>query len=82
MKKLRFKNATGQRIREARIFHDPPLSQCDLAKAVSQFGVSLDQGAVSRIESRTRHLSDYELFALARCLGVSTDSLLGAKPKA
>ncbi len=79
LKKSKFKNITGRRIREARVFHDPPLSQSDLAKGVSKYGVHLDQGAISRIESRSRNLSDYELLALARCLGLPVDSLFDAR---
>ncbi len=57
------------------MFHDPPISQNDLAKAVGKHGVQLDQGAISRIESRSRNVSDYELIALAQCLGVAVDAL-------
>ncbi len=81
MKKSKFKNVTGKRIREARVFHDPSLSQADLAKGVRKYGVQLDQGAISRIESRARNVSDYELIALARCLGVPVDSLFGDRFK-
>jgi HTH-type transcriptional regulator, cell division transcriptional repressor len=79
LKKSKFKNVTGKQIREARVFHDPPISQTSLAKCTSKYGVQLDQGAISRIESRSRNLSDYELIAIARCLGVTVDSLVGAK---
>ena len=76
MKTARHKNATGQRIRAARLFHQPPLSQADLARCVAKRGVHLDQAAISRIENRSRNVSDYELIALARCLGLSVDALL------
>lgn len=82
MKKSKFKNVTGRRIREARISQTPPLSQSDLALAVRKHRVQLDQGAISRIESRSRNVSDYELLAIARCLGVTVDSLFAARGKA
>ena len=39
-------------------------------------GVPLEQDAVSRIESGTRMVQDYELWALAAVLGVTSDWLL------
>jgi transcriptional regulator with XRE-family HTH domain len=73
------KNVTGRRIREARIFRNPPFSQADLASCLTKRGVHLDQGAISRIENRVRNVSDYELVAIARCLGVSLDRLCGTR---
>ena len=51
------------------------MSQTDLARCVTRSGVSIDQAAVSRIESRERIVSDCELHAIARCLGISVGSL-------
>ena len=79
MKKPKHKNITGKQIREQRVFHDPPISQTDLAYCATKQGVPLDQGAISRIEGRGRTVSDYELRAIARCLGVSIDMLFGGK---
>lgn len=72
-----FKNATGRRIREARLRHRPPLSQDNLTGKLAARGVSLDQTAISRIENRTRYLMDYELIAIANCLRVSVAWLCG-----
>jgi transcriptional regulator with XRE-family HTH domain len=82
MKPSQHKNVTGPRIREARFFHQPPLSQAALAKGVAKYGVHLDQAALSRIESRARNISDYELVAIARRLGVSVDALCGLRRQA
>ena len=71
------KNVTGPRIREARLWHNPPLSQAELAACVTKCGVNLYQGDISRIEHRTRNLSDYELVAIARCLKVPVAWLCG-----
>ena len=70
---------TGVRIRVARLSKTPPLSQVDLARCVTKQGVSLDQTAVSKIEHQTISITDYELIAIARCLGVTVDSLCGGK---
>lgn len=81
MKKSRFKNVCGPRIRDARIWRNPPLAQAALARGVRARGVHLDQAAISRIENRTRNVSDYELLAIARCLKVSIGFLCGeARP--
>jgi hypothetical protein len=68
---VRRKNVVGPRIRQAREFHEPPLSQEDLAGCIAKRGVSMDQGTVSRIEHQVRTLSDYELVAFAKCLKVT-----------
>lgn len=70
---------TGEQIRLTRIFHSPPLSQAALSQCLRRQGVTLDQGAISRIENRTRNVSDYELFALAKCLGVPVERLFVRK---
>lgn len=61
------------------MFHNPPMSQAELAACVSKRGINLDQGAISRIEHRRRNISDYELIAIARCLSVSVGSLCGER---
>lgn len=72
-------NLCGGRIRRAR--RAQTWSQQQLAACVSGHGVVLDQGAISRIESGGRNVSDYELVALARCLSVSISYLcFGANP--
>lgn len=81
LKKSQYKNVTGAQIREKRIFHEPPISQTDLAQCVTKQGVPLDQGAISRIERRRRNISDYELRAIARCLGVTIDVLFAKRNK-
>ena len=73
---------TGVRIRVARLSKTPPLSQADLARCVARQGVRLDQTAISKIEHQSISVTDYELIAIARCLGVTVDSLCGEKVKA
>jgi len=71
------RNLVGRRIREARLRCKPPVSQEDLAGRLAVKGVSLDQTAVSRIESQTRYLMDYEVSAIAKALKVSVAWLFG-----
>ncbi|HLN64217.1 MAG TPA: XRE family transcriptional regulator [Symbiobacteriaceae bacterium] len=76
-------NQIGKRVREAR--KHLGLSQMACAEAVQKVigeiypGLSfvIDQTDISRIESETRPVWDYELRALAKDLLVSSDWLLG-----
>lgn len=79
MKTSRAKNASGHRIRQFRLASNPALSQTDLARHILRRGVTMDQTALSRIEARTRCVTDLELIAFAKCLGVSVATLCGEK---
>ncbi len=74
MKKLLAGNISGERIREQRL--RLRLSQSTLAARVQTEGVILEQGMISRIESGDRIVTDYELRALAKVLGVPVDYLI------
>ncbi len=69
------KNISGKRVREAR--KRLKLSQADLAARLQTDGVNIERDSVSRIELGTRFVADYELAALSRALGVTTDYLIG-----
>jgi HTH-type transcriptional regulator, cell division transcriptional repressor len=71
------RNIVGRRIRQARLRCKPPVSQEDLAGRLAARGVSVDQTAVSRIESQTRYLMDYEVAAIAKSLKVPVAWLFG-----
>jgi hypothetical protein len=73
------KNSCGKMIRKIRIGIKPPVSQDDLSGRLAAIGVTIDQGAISRIESQTRYLMDYELIAIARSLRVDVSVLLPIK---
>ncbi len=75
--KARGRNMIGQRVREARLKMNPPLSQEDLAGRLAAHGVLLDRSAVSRIESSERYVMDYEAAALAKALKVPVGWLFG-----
>lgn len=68
------KNICGGRVREAR--KRSKLSQSDLAAKLQIEGGILERDSVSRIESGTRFVTDYELKILSRILGVSVLWLL------
>lgn len=68
------KNISGDRIREARL--KMRLTQADLAAKIQTEGVIMERDSISRIESGTRFIPDYELPVFARVLGVSVLWLL------
>ena len=75
--KAQARNEIVPRIRQARLRCQPPVSQDDLAGKLAARGVYLDRTAVSRIESQSRYLMDYEISAIARALKVTVASLFG-----
>ncbi len=80
MKKTRAqaaRNQVGPRVRLARMKAKPPVSQEDLAGRLAAQGVLLDRSAISRIESQTRYVMDFEAVAIAKCLHVSVAWLFG-----
>ncbi len=71
------KNVIGERVRQARQRPSLHLSQLGLSTCLTGAGLSLGRTAVSKIESGERHVTDYELVGLAKCLHVTTAWLLG-----
>ncbi|MBQ2810401.1 MAG: helix-turn-helix transcriptional regulator [Clostridia bacterium] len=69
------KNICGKRIKEAR--KRQGLTQIDLAAQLQVMGVIIERDSLSRIEIGTRFVTDYEIVALAKCLKVSINWLLG-----
>ncbi len=68
------RNVSGERVRQRRT--QKRLTQAELAARVQTEGVILEQDAISRIESGSRMVQDYELRALAVVLGMTADWLL------
>ena len=58
------KNVSGDMIRQLRVKNR--MSQNDLAARVQVEGVMLERDSISRIESGTRFVADYELFVFAK----------------
>ena len=76
-RKARQRNIIGRRVKEARLKCKPPVSQEDLAGRLAAQGILLDRTAVSRIESQSRYVMDYEAAAIARALKVPIAGLFG-----
>ncbi|MGN0661420.1 MAG: helix-turn-helix domain-containing protein [Oscillospiraceae bacterium] len=62
------KNLCGDRVREARL--KQRLSQSDLAAKLQLNGVIIERDSLSRIESGTRFVTDYELKVFSKVLNV------------
>lgn len=77
-KRSKAKNLIGERVRQARQARQPALHQADLAAMLAEAlgRATVDRATVTRIESGIREVTDIELVALARVLGVSTTWLL------
>lgn len=73
------RNVSGERIREQRLKRR--LSQSALAAKMQTEGAVIDQDAISRIESGSRLVTDYELLVLTKIFGVSSDYLIGAESR-
>jgi transcriptional regulator with XRE-family HTH domain len=71
------KNIIGGRVRLARKTAKPPIAQVDLAARLQTLGLPMDQAAVSRIESGSHVVTDVEVAAIAKVLGVTVGWLFG-----
>lgn len=74
VKKFQFEgkgNVSGDRIRELRL--KARLSQAALAAKMQTEGVIAEQDVISRIESGSRLVTDYEILVLTRIFNVSAD---------
>jgi len=67
-------NLTGPRIREVREAKN--LSPTELAASCTDKEFSLSADDIENIENQKRSVSDFELIALAKALGVTGTSLL------
>ena len=80
MRKFEFegqKNVSGDRIRELRL--RARLSQAALAAKMQTEGVIVEQDVISRIESGSRLVTDYELLVLTCIFSTTADWLIGAE---
>ncbi|WP_298023776.1 helix-turn-helix domain-containing protein [uncultured Dysosmobacter sp.] len=69
------RNVSGERIRQARTRQR--CTQADLAARIQVSGVILERDCISKIENGLRMVQDFELRAVAKALGVTTDWLVG-----
>ncbi|MDT8718883.1 helix-turn-helix transcriptional regulator [Clostridium sp. 19966] len=73
MVRLKQKNIIGQRIKYLRI--NKKITQEQLTARLNIQGIEIDRPMISRIESQTRNLLDYEIKAIANALNVSIEDL-------
>lgn len=71
------KNLIGDRVRQARHRTKPKITQSDLLARLAVRGIELEKTTISKIEAKTRPVTDIELVAIADSLGVSVLWLLG-----
>ena len=76
-KKRQSRNIIGDRIREARLLFDPPLTQDQLAGRLAREGIQIDRVALAKVETGIRCAFDFEVKALAAVLKVDANWLLG-----
>ena len=68
------KNMIGDKVRELREIRK--MSQKDLSVMLELMGVYVCRGSISRIEDKSRTVTDIELFAIAKALEVDISELL------
>lgn len=67
-------NVCGKVISHMR--HEMRISQRELADRMQLVGIDLDKNAIQRIECGKRFVTDIEIIAFAKVLGVSLEDLL------
>lgn len=72
-------NIVGERVRQARLRRNPPLTQDQLSGQLAKIGVAIDRAGISKIEIGARFVVDFEVKALAKVLGMSVGWLLDEK---
>lgn len=70
------RNLIGDRLKQARERNKPKVTQVDLLARLEVRGVVLEKTAISKIEAKTRPVTDIELVAIAEALNVSIIWLL------
>lgn len=67
-------NVCGKRIAEYRM--SMKISQRELADRMQLVGIDLDKNAIQRIECGKRFVTDIEIIAFSKILGISYEELL------
>ncbi len=79
MKKIHFlgqKNIISQQLKLCRVKNN--LTQGELASQMQTMGVNMDQQMISKIESNSRFVTDYELVCFCKILQVDVSEMLQA----
>ncbi len=66
-------NLVGKNVKKYR--KKKKMSQMTLSEKLELFSVYICRGSISRVEDQSRTVTDIELFALAKVLGVSIENL-------
>lgn len=69
-------NICGRNVAKYRLQMIPKISQRALADKLQVLGVDVDKNAIQRIECGKRFVTDIELVALAKALGIDVLTLL------
>ena len=72
-----YMNLIGDNVKKYR--KERKMSQQALSNKLELEGVYVCRGSVSRIEDRSRTVTDIELYAIAEVLGVTVNDLFGKK---
>ena len=67
-------NVCGKKIAETRL--TMKISQRELADRMQLVGIDIDKNAIQRIECGKRFVTDIEIIAFSRILGISYEDLL------
>ena len=70
------RNLIGSRVKQARYKPTPKVTQTDLLARLAVRGIELEKTSISKIEAKSRPVTDIELVAIADALGVSVMWLL------
>ena len=68
-------NLIGDNVKKLR--KERNMSQQSLSTKLELLGVYVCRGSISRIEDKQRTVTDIELFAIAKVLGVTVSELIG-----
>ena len=69
------RNVVGPHIREARYRAGQKVTQQQLAARLQTLGLDLDRTAISKIESGRRPITDVEIIAICKALGIKVANL-------
>lgn len=73
------RNIIGNKVKEARKLHRPELTQAQLAILLQMDGWIVDRFIISKIERGERQVTDLEVVAIAKALGINIGFLFSAE---
>ena len=71
------RNVIGDRVKLARRQAIPKVTQLDLAIRLQLQGLQIERATISKIETGYREVTDVEIVAIAKALGVTISWLFG-----